>query len=386
MKAFTMSDLKRKGDAPLSPRELHQLNVGSGNYNRYAPLLPPPPGRQRLNSKRKYDSDNPDVPPKTPKLDHNVVFEQLKASEEAMTGIKDSFKEALSIGENCYTATDGGTGEAFFKLAKTVELLITNQERIFSVMVDTVGVAAKAPSSSYSAAARHDPSKVSGPSRQRLPSAAQADYRPKKLRQAISKAEKSVTIFDLDLGAVPIINRESLSKKVTLVLHEKAKTAGIYKGNPDAATESMDDILSCATIDFLGKGSKVFYNTKDTSDPRNNKMCTVPVKLTFRDKNSRFQAEQTLKKACKVKCATPYPKKLRGLIDGFVKECKQVKSGCFILARVDIEKLCITARARTDEGWVNLDKSISIPIDLLDPTELAAASEGEDESEMVCIS
>ncbi len=222
-----MSDLKRKGDAPLSPRELHQLNVGSGNYNRYAPLLPPPPGRQRLNSKRKYDSDNPDVPPKTPKLDHNVVFEQLKASEEAMTGIKDSFKEALSIGENCYTATDGGTGEAFFKLAKTVELLITNQERMFSVMVDTVGVAAKTASSSYSAAARSDPTKVSGPSRRRLPSAAQADHRPRKLRQAISKAEKSVTIFDLDLGTVPIINRESLSKKVTLVLHEKAKTAGI---------------------------------------------------------------------------------------------------------------------------------------------------------------
>jgi hypothetical protein len=115
-------------------------------------------------------------------------------------------------------------------------------------------------------------------------------------------------------------------------------------------------------------------------------MCTVPVKLTFRDKNSRFQAEQTLKKACKVKCATPYPKKLRGLIDGFVKECKQVKSGCFILAKIDIEKLCITARARTDEGWVNLDKTVSIPTDLLDPTELAAATEGEDECEMVSIS
>jgi hypothetical protein len=386
MKAFTMSDLKRKGDAPLSPRELHQLNVGSGNYNRYAPLLAPPPGRQRINSKRKFDVDHLDIPPKTPKLDHNAVFDQLKASEEAMSVIKDSFKEALSIGENCYTATDGGTGEAFFKLAKTVELLITNQEKMFSVMVDSVGVAAKSASSSFAAAARSNPDKVSGSSRRRLPSSAQTDPRPRKLRQAISKAEKSVTIFDLDLGAVPMINRESLSKKVTLILHEKAKTAGIYKGNPDAATESMDDILSCASIDFLGKGSKVFYNTKDTADPRNNKMCTVPVKLTFRDKNSRFQAEQTLKKACKVKCATPYPKSLRNLIDGFVKDCKKVKAGCFILAKVDIEKLCITARARTDEGWVNLDNTVSIPLDLLDPTELAAAAEGEDENEMVCVS
>jgi hypothetical protein len=386
MKAFTMSDLKRKGDAPLSPRELHQLNVGSGNYNRYAPLLPPPAGRPRINSKRKFEVDQAGAPPKTPKLDRNVVFEQLKASEEAMTGIKDSFKDALSIGENCYTATDGGTGEAFFKLAKTVELLITNQEKMFSMMVDAVGVAANSAPSSYASAVARDPSKARDSTRSRLLSSAQADPRPKKLRQALSKAEKSVTIFDLDLGPVPMINRESLSRKVTLLLHEKARTAGIYKDNPDAASESMDDILSCASIDFLGKGSTLFYNTRDTTDVRNNKMCTVPVKLTFRDKNSRFQAEQTLKKACKVKCSTPYPKKLRMLIDSFVKECKVIKPGCFILTKVDIEKLCVTARARTDDGWVVIDNKVSIPLDLLDPVELAAAAEGEDESEMSCIS
>jgi hypothetical protein len=188
------------------------------------------------------------------------------------------------------------------------------------------------------------------------------------------------------LGAVPVINRETLSKKVTLMLHEKAKTTGIYKGNTDAATEAMDDILSCASIDFLGKGSKLFYNTKDTSDPRNNNMCTVPVKLTFRDRSTRFQAEQTLKKACNVKCATPYPKNLRVLIDKFVKECKSIKPNCFILARVDVEKLCVTARARTDSGWEALDSKVDIPLDLLNPTELAAASAGEDESEMACIS
>jgi hypothetical protein len=382
-----MSDLKRKGDAPFSPRELRQLNVGSGSYNRYAPLLPPPAGRPRLNSKRKFDAEECEAPTKTPKLDHNIVFEQLKSSEDAMVSIKESFKDALSIGENCYTATDGGTGEAFFKLAKTVELLIANQEKMFTVMVDAVGAVGKAPNASYSSVlSKSGKSEPGASGRARLISAAQADPRPKKLRQAISKAEKSVTLFDLDLGPVPVINRETLSRKVTLLLHEKAKSTGIYKGNHDAAAETMDDILSCASIDFLGKGSRLFYNNKDTSDPRNNKMCTVPVKLTFRDKNTRFQAEQTLKKACNVKCSTPYPKKLRAIIDSFIKDCKVTKSGCFILARVDVENLCITARARTDSGWVDLDNKVSIPLDLLDPVELAAASEGDDESEMISIS
>ncbi len=66
MKAFTMSELKKKGDAPLSPKELHQLSVGSGNYNRYTPLLQPTMGRSRINSKRKYEVDSSDAPP--PKL------------------------------------------------------------------------------------------------------------------------------------------------------------------------------------------------------------------------------------------------------------------------------------------------------------------------------
>ncbi len=377
-----MSDLKRKGDAPLSPRELHQLNVGSGSYNRYAPLLPPPTGRPRLNSKRKFDVEDCEAPTKTPKLDHNIVFEQLKSSEEAMVSIKESFKDALSIGENCYTATHGGTGEAFFKLAKTVELLIANQEKMFTVMVDAVGAVGKAPNPSYSAALTKSGKSEPGASgKARLMSVSQSDPRPKKLRQVIAKAEKSVTLFDLDLGPVPVINRDTLSRKVTLLLHEKAKSTGIYKGNHDAAAKTMDNILSCASID-----SRLFYNNKDTSDPRNNKMCTVPVKLTFRDKNTRFQAEQTLKKACNVKCSTPYPKKLRAIIDSFIKDCKVTKSGCFILARVDVENLCITARARTDSGWVNLDNKVNIPLDLLDPVELAAASEGEDESEMLSIS
>jgi hypothetical protein len=328
-----------------------------------------------------------EAPTKTPKLDHNIVFEQLKSSEEVMVSIKESFKDALSFGENCYTATDGGTGEAFFKLAKTVELLIANQEKMFTVMVDAVGAVGKAPKASYSSALSK--SGKSGPDasgRARLMSAAPADPRPKKLQQAISKAEKSVNLFDLGLGPVPVINRKTLSRKVMLLNHEKAKSTGIYKGNHDAAAETMDDILSCASIDFLGKGSRLFYNKKDTSDPRNNKMCTVPVKLTFRDKNTRFQAEQTLKKACNVKCSTPYPKKLRSIIDSFIKDCKVTKSGCFILARVDVENLCIMARARTDSGWEDLKNKVNISLDLLDPVELAAPSEGEDESEMTCIS
>jgi hypothetical protein len=73
-----MSELRKKGELPLSPKDRHVMNVGTGNYNRSAPLLPPPAGRGRINSKRKLDTDSLQADPETLRLDANIVFEQLK--------------------------------------------------------------------------------------------------------------------------------------------------------------------------------------------------------------------------------------------------------------------------------------------------------------------
>jgi hypothetical protein len=351
------------------------MNVGTGNYNRFAPLLPPPSGRGRLNSKRKLDSDSIQVEPKTPRLDANAVFEQLKGSEESLSEIRKTLSDAVSIGESCYSANDGGMGEAFFKLARTVDLLMVNQEKMLSTIVDAMGVVSNPPSSSYASAAIRGKKNLPREPSTRRDDQANPENKTRKLRQAITKAERSVTLFDLDLGSVPVLNRDTLSRKVTLYLHDRAQSQGIYKGNPAAAEEAIDEILSCATIDILGKGSQTFYNKRDNNDSRNGKMCTVPVKLTFRDKATRFQAELTLKKACKVKCSTPYPKKLRTIIDDLIKECKPANPGSFILAKVDLDKLVVSARARTDNGWRDLENSAKIPLDILDPTEIAAAED-----------
>ena len=132
MKALMMTDLRKKGEVPLSPKDRHSQNIGTGNYNRFAPLMPPPPARGRLNSKRKLDDGAQAVAPKTPRLDANVVFSQLKVTEDAMSEIRSSFADAVAVGETCYTATDGAMGEAFFKLSKTINLLIENQEKVLS--------------------------------------------------------------------------------------------------------------------------------------------------------------------------------------------------------------------------------------------------------------
>ena len=85
----------------------------------------------------------------------------------------------------------------------------------------------------------------------------------------------------------------------------------------------IDDALSCSQLEFLGFGTRKFYNNRDKTDKRNGKMCTVPVRMDFKNKETRIQAENTLRSICKVKCSIPYPRKLRTLINETIAEGKK---------------------------------------------------------------
>jgi hypothetical protein len=93
---------------------------------------------------------------------------------------------------------------------------------------------------------------------------------------------------------------------------------------------------------------------------------TIPVRFEFKDKDIRMQAETSLRKICGISCAVPYPKRLRDLMDKIVKEGKVAYPNCFIKTRVNIEKLLVTASAKTCNGWKDLDVSVQIPLDILD--------------------
>jgi hypothetical protein len=50
--------------------------------------------------------------------------------------------------------------------------------------------------------------------------------------------------------------------------------------------------------------------------------------MMFKDKKERILAEQHLRKVCKVKCSTPYPKGLRTMISSLITEAKS-EAGTF---------------------------------------------------------
>ena len=86
----------------------------------------------------------------------------------------------------------------------------------------------------------------------------------------------------------------------------------------------------------------------------------------FKNKDTRIQAENTLRSICKVNCSTPYPRKLRTMINYTVQKGKALREGCFIKVKVDIDNMQLSASARTPSGWVNLQLDQAIPLDILD--------------------
>ena len=139
----------------------------------------------------------------------------------------------------------------------------------------------------------------------------------------------------------------------------------------------LDDVLSCAQLEFLGSGTRKFYNSQNAADIRNGKMCTVPVRLELKNKDTRFQAESTIRKVCKVKCSVPYPKRLRAMIKNMIEEGKRLHDKCYIRTKVDIDKLTVSASAKVGDRWVPLNLTQHIPLDIMSREELPILSQEE---------
>jgi len=385
VKPILMSDIRYTGgggggnQGGGSPLNRHRGNIGVGNYNRFAPFNP----RQRILSsgKRQLSPDSDPTTPlsKAPRLDSNKLFEQLGEQDKYMGAAK----EALAAAHGAITAAckpdDGGLGTALHKLGEVCEYMIKGNEALKSTLIDFVKVNSqpdpviptinlttgngKGPYSGPSGAAKTVGRQTRGAS-PAPPVISAADQLRNKVKKTLREAERRTVIFDLDLGTAPTLNKETISRKVTVALHDKAR-AGEHDYALNDACEMVDDTLSCSMLEFMGNGTKKFYNKGKKEDPRNGKMCTVPVRLDFKNKETRSQAEYTLRKICKVSCSTPYPKKLRQMLKTQIEEGKKLRSGCFIRNKVDIDNLKIITSAKAENGWEHLDLDKQIPDDIL---------------------
>ena len=383
-----MAEMRKSGAIPKSPTQTHQERVGKGNYNRFKHLMNPRDRSQSEGKRQRGNSDDVfETTNKAPRLDEEMLVSQVAKAEHELKSAKAAMDECMKVADGCYSANDGQMGTAFYKLTEVVKHLITNQEWITSAVVDSRKITEKVSKEqvkvnkavdnvmSYAGAAQggSQAKKVS------KPPPSEEDKNKKRIRQAINKAEKSSILFGINMGDVPTINKETLARKLTIDLHRKAKEGNKEKKYSEKQVEEMtDDLLTCASLDFLGSGTKLYKNKFNEDDTNNGKFCTMPVKMLFKDKKERILAEQHLRKVCDVKCSTPYPKGLRTLISGLINEAKREKPGRFILAKVNAEKLTVSALASENNSWVDLNITKEIPLNILDRFETMEADSDMD--------
>ena len=318
--------------------------------------------------KRLRSSDDDSATAKLPRLDANKVFDLLTAHDSHL----DSAKTALASANAAFNpvfATDGANGTILAGLLKAISELISHSEAMKSTLVDFCKVSSSPVAPATPGPYGHQVSRsLSNPAAgfpPRKPPPTPADTAANKVKRVLREAERRVVVFDLNLGAAPTINKETISRKVTMALHDKVKE-GKHDWNISDAGEMVDDVLSCSQLEFLGSSTRKFYNGRDKNDPRNGTMCTVPVRMDFKNKDTRIRAESTLRGICKANCSVPYPRKLRALIYDTVQLGKKDFPKCYIKTKVDIDNLTLSAQARVENEWKPVGKAVPIPLDILD--------------------
>jgi hypothetical protein len=116
----------------------------------------------------------------------------------------------------------------------------------------------------------------------------------------------------------------------------------------------------------------------------------MPVRLEFKDRDTRIEAEKTLRKICSVSCAVLYPKKLRSILDKLITEGKQKCPSSLIRTKVNVDTLTIEVHAKTASGWLDLGLLTKIPLDICDTVSTGepttASQPATTADEVMCVS
>jgi hypothetical protein len=193
---------------------------------------------------------------------------------------------------------------------------------------------------------------------------------------AVRTAEKSVVIYNLNLGQAPLLNPTTISAKVTAALIKAAAdNFPECASNTAAAGEMVNDLISQVKgMDLLGKG------TKPCKDPRNPSkdasFYTIPVKLTFSNKQVSKHVNEILRQKYKVSTSIPYHRTLKQAITMAHEKVSKQNPGKQVLISLDAPKKALKPFTRSppaggnrsaNSTWVSAGNPIPLPFDALNP-------------------
>jgi len=189
----------------------------------------------------------------------------------------------------------------------------------------------------------------------------------KELVEALKRSETESVLFGANLGASGQAHRGSLNAGFTADL--KRRTVAMAEGRPEASVEEslrvVEDALACVdNIEFLGQRSQPYKNPGETV-PQN--FCSLPIRLTFTDRDSRMNFEKTVRDHTGLKASQSLPPVIRKQMAAFRRALEARYVGDMIMARPDLRSLEFVAYRR--EGgvgkWLQLSECFPIPSNIL---------------------
>jgi hypothetical protein len=205
----------------------------------------------------------------------------------------------------------------------------------------------------------------------------------KELSDALIAAERTCVIFDAELGPNPVSNKDRLAHAFSASVRAKAIAIAEEEccdDDPDVTAAAVaeavrvaDDALSSAlNLSFLGQVTKPYNNNRDASDPRNNKFCTLPVKLEFPDRGARIHFERTMREKCKIRASMSLPPGIRKEAEKFRQTLLAKFPGEIVMVRAESEGLRFAGFHKVDGvgKWIRDSVTCGIPLSaVLPPVE-----------------
>jgi hypothetical protein len=214
-------------------------------------------------------------------------------------------------------------------------------------------------------------SAVSAPASFPTASRPRAEPGTAELKAALTSAEKTAVVFDVDLGRSPVANRAALNGAFAAGL--KAATMKTAENTGDDANECIrivNDALSCAdNLEFTGQTTTRKIDKRDPENPKTLDFCTMPVKLDFPDRNTRIHFEKTLRKHCGVKATISLPFQIRKFQSLYLDAMRDRYKGRVITARPDTSTMSMVAFMKNEgsRGWSRCRETVLIPRGIMLP-------------------
>jgi hypothetical protein len=165
--------------------------------------------------------------------------------------------------------------------------------------------------------------------------------------KSVKDAERSLLIFNLDLGQRPTMNPSTISGKVTLSLLNKMAAKEGSSSHSQEAKDFIDDILSqVVKMEFFGSKTIPCKSSNNSQD--NAKFYTIPVKLMFKDRKAAQTAADLLRDYLGLNSTTPYHKNLRAAMNRTISSVKQSYPGYQVKTNLDLHGRSLKCFIRKD--------------------------------------